>query len=706
MRQIQLFLLLSLACLSAFFSPLAAGSHEIAKDPDVQFTIIPEKNAIEPGQPFWVILDLHMADGWHSYWKNPGDAGMAPAITWNLPPGFTAAPIHWPTPNRFILNEIVGYGYEKEVLLLVEIIPPSQLPEQEIAIEAALQWLVCSDEQCIPGDQHANLNVQVSQKAAQVIAESASLFAKARQALPQMQSEGSASRVGDQIEVKVPLTTDPAHHDALFYPEEQGVIAPLEAITVSPSSDGEHLRLLIKTAEIPSKSLKGVIALRHQNDPSQIAYAAEIDFPIENALGAASLLPASSEAEGIIIALFLAFIGGLILNLMPCVLPVISLKILSFTKMAGKDRSLVFKHGAAFAFGVLISFWTLAAILMILQAYGRSVGWGFQLQDPTFVALLASLLLVMSLSLFGVFEIHLSLSHSKQSHSEGSSPMLQSMGNGVLATLLATPCTGPFLGSAIGYALTAPAYETMLIFTSMGLGMAFPYLCLAAFPKLLRFLPKPGAWMVTFKELMGFPLLLTVVWLIWVFQAQTNGVAVTMLLTGFWALALACWLYGKLAHASAGSIKRWVNIALVVLTLSGGAGLILTSTSQTILSLSAAESTANGDWEPFSAERIAELQQKGIPVIVDFTAKWCLICQANHLVLDSTRVSNKLAEQGVVKMKADWTKNDEAITQELRKHGRSGVPLYLLYEGDPKSPPKVLPQVLSPDIVLEHLGAI
>lgn len=705
MRRIHLFLLLTLTIVGSLFFPLAAETHQAAPQPNVHFALIPEKSSIQPGQPYWVVLDLNMANGWHTYWKNPGDAGMAPTVTWKLPPGYTATPIHWPTPQSFVVNDIVGYGYEKEVLLLVEIIPPTQLPEQEIEIEASVQWLVCSDEQCVPGDEHAVLKVPVKNSHAQTFGQSKALFKKARQALPASVTEGSASLVGNQFEVKMPLPANASAHNIHFYPEEQGVISPLEEVKLSTSSDGNKLCLLIKKSDADASSIKGVVALRNQNDPSQIAYAAAIDFPIANAGVNTALLPSDSEVSGLGIALLLAFVGGIILNLMPCVLPVISLKILSFIKISGKDRRLIFKHGMAFSGGVLISFWILAAILIILQASGRSLGWGFQLQDPTFISLLAALLLVLSLSLFGVFEVNMAISSGQSSQKE-SHPLTQSFGNGVLATLLATPCTGPFLGSAVGYALVAPAYETLLIFTSMGLGMTLPYLCLAAYPKLLKFLPKPGNWMVTFKELMGFPLLLTVVWLIWVFQAQTNSIAVTLLLAGFWTLSLACWLYGKLSQTSKGTLMRWTTMALLVMSLIGSAGLIYSSTSQQILAIQSEASVGASDWEPFSSERIADLHKKGIPVLVDFTAKWCLICQANHLVLSTTRVADKLAEQGVVKMKADWTKHDEAITQELRKHGRSGVPLYLLYDADPNSAPKVLPQVLSPDTVIQHLETI
>jgi thiol:disulfide interchange protein DsbD len=418
---------------------------------------------------------------------------------------------------------------------------------------------------------------------------------------------------------------------------------------------------------------------------------------------------------GLGLALVLAFVGGMILNLMPCVLPVISFKVLSFVKMAGQSRKLVFTHGLTFTLGVLLSFWVLTAALLVLQAYGRSVGWGFQLQEPLFVAILAAILLVFGLSLFGVFEFGTSLiamaGQAQQSATAKRSGLFGSFMSGILATAVATPCTGPFLGSAVGFAMTLPPALTMLVFTSLGLGMSLPYLLLATFPSTLRFLPKPGQWMVTFKELMGFFMLATVLWLVWVFGAQTSTFALFLLLAGFFFLALGSWVYGKWSMQR--KTIRLIAYGLTIACFATGGYAIFNAVSPWAAQMDSSSATkqvanhsAADAWEEFSPERLAELQKQGTPVFIDFTAKWCLICQANHLVLTTSEVTQQFEKLGVVKMKADWTKNDPVITAELRKHGRSGVPLYLLYGTDPKAAPKILPQVLTPEIVLEELKNI
>jgi thiol:disulfide interchange protein DsbD len=414
---------------------------------------------------------------------------------------------------------------------------------------------------------------------------------------------------------------------------------------------------------------------------------------------------------GLILAMFFAFIGGMILNLMPCVLPVMSFKVMSFVKMAGKSRSLTLKHGLMFSLGVLLSFWVLAAAMLFMRAYGQSVGWGFQLQEPIFVVILASLLFIFSLSLFGLFEwgvFFASWAGQKQSdNTMKESGLGGSFFSGILATAVATPCTGPFLGSAVGYAVTLPVFQALLIFTFLALGMCFPYLLLAAFPSYLRFMPKPGPWMEIFKQIMGFLLLATVLWLLWVFSAQTDTFSLMCLLAGFFFFSIGAWIYGKGCTPVVKRTTRVFAFALVGFFAYIGCWIILFSeeswSSQASSTQSQESKIARNQWEDFSPERVAELRSQGKPILIDFTAKWCLICQANHLVLDSHEVKNQLNTLGVVKMKADWTKNDPVITEALAKFGRNSVPLYVLYGPDEAQKPVILPQVLTPDVVTAHL---
>ncbi len=419
-----------------------------------------------------------------------------------------------------------------------------------------------------------------------------------------------------------------------------------------------------------------------------------------------------SVQDGFLLTLGLAFLGGLILNLMPCVLPVISFKILSFVKMSGQNRSLILKHGLAFSAGVILSFWVLAGVILVLSAYGHSVGWGFQLQDPLFVAILATIIFIFSLSLFGLFELGAGLASragAAQGKPEG---LTSSFMSGVLATTIATPCTGPFLGTAIGFAVTLSAPLALLVFTSIGMGMALPYMLIGAFPSLIRFLPKPGNWMVTFKEILGFVMLATVLWLVWVFTAQTDETSLIYLLIGFFFFSVGSWIYGKWGSPiNSGTVRRIGILCSVVFMGFGGYSVYHASSTMPNQPIIEGAEVAMADineppttWINYSPKQLDEFQKAGIPVFVDFTAKWCLICQTNHISLTTPEVDRQFTESGIVRMKADWTKKDPAIGEALRKFGRNGVPLYVLYV--PGAEPYVFPQILTPETILEQIRDI
>lgn len=697
------------------------------KDP-VAISLINEEESIQPGHPFWIGIRLQIDDQWHAYWKNPGDAGMAPVVTWNLPEGFKADALLWPTPTRFALDSAVGFGYENEMILLAQITPPASYQNSPVSIGADIRWVVCSNETCLPGETQTTLSLPVKQQLPIGAESHAELFKKARQQLPQAHSGLAAQRKDGLIELTFENALDKEISKADFFPEVQNIDYKEEALL---QSDAQSYKVVLKEIET-SSSLKGILVVHSAN--GRTAY--HVDVPIKPSADDIEIIsmskpvlnsdqqvlqtispksPASSfEFEGgLSLAILLAFIGGFLLNLMPCVLPVISFKILSFIKMAGESRKLIFKHGLAFSFGVLLSFWVLAALLLSLQAYGRSVGWGFQLQEPLFVAVLAAFIFLFALSLFGLFEIGTSVigaAAQAQQKSSKRGALFGSFLGGILATALATPCTGPFLGSAVGYAVTLPAPEAMLIFTSLGLGMSWPYLAFAAFPSLMRFLPKPGPWMITFKELMGFLMMASVLWLTWVFSAQAGTFALTLFLAGLFFLSLGGWVYGRWASPLRKKITRYAAIAVSLAIFCMGSYTIVLSASSWAESMGgtpvstqhAGENIAEA-WETFSPQRVAELRAKGTPVFIDFTAKWCLICQANHVILSTNEVTEKFSDLGVVKMKADWTKNDAVIAAELRKFGRNSVPLYVLYGSEEKAEPQILPQVLTSDTILEAL---
>ncbi len=689
----------------------------------VKAQLVQEEETIQPGRPFWVAIHLDIEDSWHVYWKNPGDAGMPLKIEWKLPEGFEAGPLQWPFPEKFTLADMVGYGYKGEVVLLTLLTPPASLTLNEpIVLEAQIKWLVCSALNCQPGSATTSITVKASETKPLIQNETVAFFEKARLKIPKSHAHVKTVHKEGIVQIEVPQTVRDALVDPIvgidFFPEHKDVIDhSIDPTLALNSKHGNRYYVSLKGGDqigAAHKNLKGVLVV-HTEEKVQ---AFDIDAPMlqtkdnENINLVEATASGSSFAfeGGVGLALFFAFLGGILLNLMPCVLPVISFKVMSFVKMAGQSRALTLRHGLYFSLGVLISFWVLASAMLVLRTYGQAVGWGFQLQDPLFVIILASILFIFALSLFGLFEWGMffaswagqtEVDKAKKSSGYGGSFL-----SGVLATAVATPCTGPFLGSAIGFAVTLPVFQSMLIFTSLGLGMCSPYLILAAFPSLLRFLPKPGAWMEVFKELMGFLLLATVLWLMWVFSAQTNTFSLICLLAGFLCFAIGAWIYGKGSAPLISRKKRVTSYVFVCLFIFAGFKSIFLPKSTWDQDISIGKTGQKEQlkgWEVFSPERVAELRAQGTPVLIDFTAKWCLICQANHMVLDSKEVNEELSKAGVVKMIADWTKNDPIITTELSKFGRNSVPLYVLYGNEKQQEPVILPQVLTSSGVLEHL---
>lgn len=735
-----------LVLMIGFILPFKASA-AMDESSHVRIELLQEEESIQPHRPFWVALHVKVADDWHVYWKNPGDAGIPLEVEWNLPAGFEAGPLQWPFPEKFTVSDMVGFGYERTVTLLSQITPPDRLDsDANLSIQAKMNWLVCSSLTCQPGSGTVTLPVKVSSETPHLRDELAAIFEQARANIPKTQMEVKTFLKHGIVRLEIPKdgqnSQDTTIRKVDFFPEQKNMIDSSIEPTIAQEEGGDSNRILVNLKggdEIGEKGqdLKGVLVLHIQKGAKESVQAFAIDSPIQedeggmqslgdplkqtstlsiesatySAAALTELPPSSSFAfdGGLGLALIFAFVGGMILNLMPCVLPVMSFKVMSFVKMAGQSRSLTIKHGLVFSLGVILSFWVLASAMLILRAYGQSVGWGFQLQEPLFVVALASILFIFALSLFGLFEWGmLFASWAGQTQAETaqkSSGYMGSFLSGVLATAVATPCTGPFLGSAVGFAVTLPLFQSLLIFTVLGLGMCFPYLLLAAFPSFLRFMPKPGAWMETFKQLMGFLLMATVLWLLWVFSAQTNAFALICLLAGFLCFAIGGWIYGRGCSPLASRKKRVFAFAFVLLFAGMGTQAILFP--RTSWSQDSHATTQSAEWEgwvDFSPQHVEQLRREGKPILIDFTAKWCLICQANHLVLASDTVQKQLDNAGVVKMKADWTKNDPVITEALSKFGRNSVPLYVLYGSNGKQEPMILPQVLTTEVVLDHLN--
>lgn len=677
----------------------------------IHFDLKTESTEVKEDTPFWVALDVEIDKGWHLYWKNPGEAGIAPQINWTLPEGFKVEAVEWPVPHKYGFGGVETYGYEEKTILLSKILPPPTLKTGDtVKIAVELQYVVCNDETCQPGSERSEKELRVSDLSPTPTAHLTSYFEGARAKIPAPAKHVKTHRKADIFEslVQAEGFDKEALQEAQFFPNE-----PTAAhFSITEGVDG------LVAFHIPEDSfhepLKGVLVVNgkgyevHVPVPDLNREIASSDIQIKERLS----VPPSDEVSSTGLAIVFAFLGGMILNLMPCVLPVVSLKVLSFVKMAGSSRSAMLRQGLSFALGVILSFWALAGALLVLKSYGENVGWGFQLQDPLFVALFAAVMLIMALSLFGVFELGSSMASwagQKEQSSRKKASTLGSFFSGVLATAVATPCTGPFLGSAIGYAFTRPAYETLIIFTALGMGMAAPYILLSAFPKLSRFIPKPGEWMETLKQFMGFLMMLSVLWLTWVFMSQTSANAVIILLAAYLLIAFASWIYGKWSIPTKARKIRTVSSFVVLVTLMGAFKTASFASGMSDLQAEPVKTETSGDvyeWENFSPERVKALREQGTPVFIDFTAKWCLICQTNHLVLVNSEIEDKMNEMGVVRMKADWTKKDPVITEELKKFGRSGVPLYLLYGKDPDDEPQILPQVLTPDTIKAALNKI
>lgn len=684
-------LFFALAPLSANHTP---GASDLQAQEPVRVELVAEDQTIQAGRPFWVGIKMQMQEGWDTYWVNPGDAGFPTQVDWQLPEGFTADAIEWPYPEKFESESMVGYGYTGNVMLLAKVTPPKTLDTDHVTLAAEISWLACNNA-CVPGQASVSLPMQVSTTTPALNMANRPEFTKARDRLPHSGEVAVNVEEDSIILTFVPDQSMGSVMDAVFFPEQGMLIDSTAPQDLGKVAEGYALNVKLGLGGDLPENIKGVLLIRDQT--KGIEQAIQVDTQFVNAV----VSHAKTDLSLFFLTLGLAFVGGLILNVMPCVLPVIALKIFSFVKMADQKRSEIVKHGGAFAGGVVVSFWILSGALLLLRAYGQGIGWGFQLQEPVFVAILASILFLLGLSLFGLFEMGTSLISLGNKTSKIRSPLWGAFFSGVLATLVATPCTGPLLGPAVGFAMTLPAIMALLVFTSLGLGMAFPYVLFSFFPALVKYLPKPGNWMTTFKQLMGFVMMATVAWLVWVFGAQTGNMAIFFLLVSFLILAIGGWIFGRWATPLKKKRTRLFATAISLFLILGG-GAIAIDAARKPPEDTGVMAHQNG-WESFSPERVRELRAAGTPVFVDFTAKWCLICQANKVTLHSSDVQKAFNQAGVVTMMADWTKKDNVITKELEKFGRSGVPLYVLYPGDSESEPHILPQTLSSKTVAEYL---
>ena len=639
---------------------------------------IRESGTGAPGARSRVALALTLDPGWHVYWVYAGDSGEPPSVKWSVSSGFSVGPMHYAAPSRLPLGPLMDYGYEGTAVFPFDLLTSPQTPLGKADLKAHVQWLVCK-EVCVPGKAYLGLDFNV---VPQTSSETNKLIDTAVGAEPvKLPTSIKIGVTATRSTLTLNVVTGKRVSSAEYYPLDDDSIRNAADQKIEPSRDG--VKLVTERADISDtlpKELRGVLKL---SDGRSYTF----DVPVEQAIA-----PSETGAEpGLLLAIVFAFAGGIILNLMPCVFPVLFLKGLALLGSAGDSKRGQRAHGMAYTAGILGSCWIIVGALLTLRTLGKQAGWGFQLQSPGFVVTMACLLFLMALSLAGMFDLGLTLTSAGDNLTRKGG-YTGSFFTGVLATVVATPCTAPLMGAAIGFALSQSAFVTFAVFTSLALGLALPYLALTFVPGWANRLPRPGRWMETLKQLTSVPLFLTVVWLVWVYgrlSGSTSGDStdhVARLLVGLVILAIAGWILGRWPA------RRWGYVAASATAAAALAIPVITPQPDRL------------QWQPYSNAVLEEAQSQGKPVFVDFTAAWCLSCQVNEkAVLQDHSVEQELLRRHYVLLRADWTRYDPEITSELSRIGRSGVPTYVIISGSNKETSHVLPELLTRGVVLDAI---
>ena len=652
----------------------------------VEASLVSSHNVVPPGGKFHVALRTALDDHWHTYWRNSGDSGEPVFVDWKVPEGILVGDISWPLPRTLATGPIINYGFEGTPLFPVEFMLAETAEIGSVFIvEADFYYLVCKDV-CIPEQGKASLPIKVGPAEADTRWQAeinAALAATPKQSGIKGTIKKTAETVIMEFTGASSLSTA---QDVHFFPYDQGVLGHSAPQAVRMGAKG----LEITTAadyiwDNPmAETLSGVLAFTENGQ--RVGHEVTLAIGQSIDLGFAAVKPQAVGGITLLTAIFGALIGGLILNLMPCVFPVISIKALSIAKSAHGERSAIKREAWLYTAGVVATFLLLTFALLALKAGGSEIGWGFQLQSPKVVGVLAVLLFVIGLNLLGTFEFGSSLQNTGAELTQKSGAA-GSFFTGALAVVVATPCTAPMMAGAVGYALAAPAAVTLAVFMALAIGFALPFLLIAYIPGMISKLPKPGPWMVTFKEVLAFPMFAAAIWLVWVLSLQAGEAGVLYVLAAMLAAAFAIWCF-----------KRKARPVKIIGVMSMLAALALS------VSLYPKQVALSHEADAWSAARVSELQAEGRPVFVDFTAAWCVTCKVNEkVVLDQARTRKLFGDTNTAFLIADWTNKNDVIAAELAKYGRAGVPLYLVYNQDSVSP-VILPQVLTYDVIREAIA--
>ena len=671
-NSIKLFLIF---CVSLI--PTISLADNIVEVSDSTIELLTESNSIEPGDELLVGFKFSLSPGWHTYWVNPGDAGEGASIKWNLPRDVKASKILWPGPERIPVEPLMTFGYENEVVLLTKIYT-SKNTDIPLTLNALVSWYTCK-EICIPQEAEVSIPIKLGFKSP---SSSNKLLKQTLENVPTpFKGTYRVQSLDDSYIIQGQFEDNKQYDSIYFFPRFYGLTDYVESQLYEKNKDSFSLQVQPSRLKIEHESFEGVLATEKDG---RLSY-----FEINHSLSSDN----SSQEFSVLTLIIFAFFGGLILNVMPCVFPILSIKILRFVEQSENSSYKTFKQGCLFSVGVIVSFLLIAALLISLKSGGESIGWGYQLQSPIVVSLLFYLFIVMGYIFMSNIIIGSSLARlSLISSSKGDS--LESFLTGVLAVIVASPCTAPFMGSAIGFALLQPSFYSILIFLGLGIGFSLPYLILSAKPSLLSFLPKPGQWMETFKQFMAFPMWASALWLLWVLSGQVDSQEIIQVLLGALIITIGLWLLEK--NKSESNWVKWMIRLPFVLLLIFALWLVPTTYS---------DSDETQDQLAYTPQLLEDLREENNLVFLNFTADWCITCKVNEAVaLKTSEVSKVLAEKNITYLEADWTRKDPIISETLEQYGRTGLPLYLLFpsEGDPL----ILPEILTEDILLSYLNEV